>query len=600
MKKYFGLLLFSLLTEIHSELADNAPTVETKLGTIIGTIKDVNVFGTQTNVERYFGIPYAEPPIGELRFRKPVPKKPFTTPFKATKHGNVCLQVALLPMGDASLSEDCLFLNVYVPAVRKQDLAVMVFIHGGGFITGSSDPVISDTLAAHGEVIIVTINYRLSLWGFLTTEDKHAPGNYGLWDQHEAIRWVHNNIEAFGGDPTKVTIFGESAGGVSVVIQSLFEGNEGLFQRAIAQSGSITAPLVAKKEVKKDAEKLGKLVGCEELNSDALVKCLRNVPGNTLNETLNDFNNGLMDFPSPFVLVVDGEFIKEDYNQLLNGDSEKSAKGRSFFSSIDFLSGVDVEEGCMMMTAFLGTPDLDNFEPNRTFYEETLIPKMVKFSIGGDAPVVINDLTAHEYTDWSDPDDMDKRRHKFAAMCADLLFTVTLAETIAQHERLANGRKGTYMYVVDVSPSSHLLPTPSWCTKATHGDELQYVFFEESLEVWKLLGREDYKPMEWERDVAKYMINMWTNFAKTGNPNKPRPVQMFWPSYTKDAQQYLHISRDMTSDSVRSHIFTRELNFWKKVVPAVKRAVDDLRKDDQSATVTKGSGYCEKDGGCEP
>ena len=84
------------------------------------------------------------------------------------------------------------------------------------------------------------------------------------------------------------------------------------------------------------------------------------------------------------------------------------------------------------------------------------------------------------------------------------------------------------------------------------------------------------------------------------NPNKPRPVQMFWPSYTKDAQQYLHISRDMTSDSVRSHIFTRELNFWKKVVPAVKRAVDDLRKDDQSATVTKGSGYCEKDGGCEP
>ena len=175
--------------------ADTA-VVNTKLGTIIGTQQDINVFGRDVKIARYLGIPYAEAPVGDLRFRKPVPKQSLRSPFNATKHGDNCLQMDLLALfKESDSSEDCLFLNVYVPVDRlREDLAVMIWLHGGGFVSGASDPFVSDNLAAHGNVIVVTLNYRLSLWGFLSTGDEHAAGNYGLWDQHIAIKWVHDNI----------------------------------------------------------------------------------------------------------------------------------------------------------------------------------------------------------------------------------------------------------------------------------------------------------------------------------------------------------------------------------------------------------------------
>ena len=118
---------------------------------------------------------------------------------------------------NVSYGEDCLTLNVYVPVANSVDgyddnIPVMVFIHGGGFMCDSALPYVSDVLSAYGNVIVVTFNYRLSIWGFLSTEDVNARGNYGLWDQHLAIKWVHDNIESFGGDPKRITIFGESAG----------------------------------------------------------------------------------------------------------------------------------------------------------------------------------------------------------------------------------------------------------------------------------------------------------------------------------------------------------------------------------------------------
>ncbi|MEW8563416.1 MAG: carboxylesterase family protein, partial [Candidatus Thiodiazotropha sp.] len=240
--------------------ATNAPSVETRLGKIVGTTKEVDVFGKKMTVDKYHGIPYAEPPVGDLRFKKPVPKESLPSPFQATKHGSICYQINLFPgLDNLTRSEDCLFLNIYAPSKRKEPLAVMVWIHGGGFMCGASDLSISDTLASYGDVIIVTVNYRLTVWGFLSTGDANAPGNIGFWDQHLAIKWVHDNIQAFGGDPNRVTIFGESAGGMSVTYQSLYSGNKDLFQRVIAQSGTLWA--TAAKDTMKDAKRLGELVG---------------------------------------------------------------------------------------------------------------------------------------------------------------------------------------------------------------------------------------------------------------------------------------------------------------------------------------------------
>ena len=195
MTMTLSLPLWFLVCVLHGVEADGsvkAPVVKTSTGEIIRTTKEVHVFGKHITVNQFFGIPYAEAPVGELRFQKPVPKKPFTSPFQATEHRKACLQLLMLSMSDAKekvipAGEDCLTLNVYVPAENSGSKTVMVWIHGGGFFCGASNPYIADTLAAYGDVIVVTINYRVSIWGFLSTGDTHASGNYGLWDQHLAI-----------------------------------------------------------------------------------------------------------------------------------------------------------------------------------------------------------------------------------------------------------------------------------------------------------------------------------------------------------------------------------------------------------------------------
>ena len=346
--KWIAVLLLYMKYASYGDV-NAAPTVGTKLGTIVGSVKEVDVFGKQMKVHRFHGIPYAEPPVGELRFQKPVPKKSLTSPYDASKHGNICYQVKMFPDEGMTYSEDCLNLNVYAPAERKQDLAVMVWIHGGGFSCGASNYYLSDTLAAYGDVIVVTINYRVTLWGFLSTSDENAPGNIGLWDQHLAIKWVHDNIKSFGGDPNKVTVFGESAGGMSTTYQSLYGGNKGLYQRAIAQSGSLWVTAI--KDPKKDALRLGKLVGCEQTESGPLVQCLQSLSADILDETMNNYTNGLFSVPVPFLPSIDGEFFKEHPRNLLLSEND----GRSFFSEIDFMSGLCGEEGVAMLSPFTGT-----------------------------------------------------------------------------------------------------------------------------------------------------------------------------------------------------------------------------------------------------
>ena len=168
--KLLGVFFFLVFLQGIKSENPGAPTVKTKVGTIIGTTKEVNAYGRRMKVNRFFGIPYAEAPVDDLRFKKPVPKKPFVSPFKATQHGTVCLQMMLVAFADTTredilVGEDCLNLNIYVPARNQGNLAVMIWLHGGGFFCGASDPYISDTLSAHGNVIVVTFNYRLSIWG---------------------------------------------------------------------------------------------------------------------------------------------------------------------------------------------------------------------------------------------------------------------------------------------------------------------------------------------------------------------------------------------------------------------------------------------------
>src|ERR1700722_19231247 len=203
-------------------------------------------------VRAFLGIPYAAPPVGELRWKPPAPPAKWSGVRAATEFGAACMQgrpYSDMVFRDPGISEDCLSLNVWTPAKNpKANLPVMVWIHGGGFMAGaSSEPRQDGGVLARQGVVVVSMNYRLGIFGFLALpdlaaeSDKKAAGNYGLLDQVAALEWVKRNIAAFGGDPDNVTIFGESAGSFSVSALMASPVAKGLFQRAIGESGGAFA-----------------------------------------------------------------------------------------------------------------------------------------------------------------------------------------------------------------------------------------------------------------------------------------------------------------------------------------------------------------------
>jgi para-nitrobenzyl esterase len=219
----------------------------------VATDKGVVVGSAVGDIASFLGIPYAAPPTGDLRFRAPQPHAAWGVPLAATAYGSPCPQSARL--GSPSLNEDCLFLNVWAPLLPGARKPVMVFIHGGSFNAGNGGQVPGGPdysgadIARQADVVVVTINYRLSILGYLTApaldaeNPQHVSGNYGLQDQQAALAWVKRNIARFGGDPGDVTLFGESAGGISVLYQLVSPGAAGLFQRAIIESSDDGASL---------------------------------------------------------------------------------------------------------------------------------------------------------------------------------------------------------------------------------------------------------------------------------------------------------------------------------------------------------------------
>ncbi|XP_059225884.1 juvenile hormone esterase, partial [Stomoxys calcitrans] len=203
----------------------------------------------RTDFEAFMGIPFAKPPVGELRFSHPQPYPQWTDILNATQHKEDCIQKsALVANSKITGSEDCLYLNVYRPIVgdnKHLKLPVMVFIHGGAWLSGTHNPLFlgPEYFMDTEEVVLVTISYRLGIFGFLSTNDNVVPGNFGMKDQTLALRWIQQNIADFGGDPQQVTIFGQSAGAGSTHMHMLSKHSEGLFQAAISISGLATLPI---------------------------------------------------------------------------------------------------------------------------------------------------------------------------------------------------------------------------------------------------------------------------------------------------------------------------------------------------------------------
>lgn len=349
--------IFLLCVCTFNVVLSSDPEVETISGRVRGFAQTSY---SNKIVNTYLGIPFAEPPINDLRFKRPQPVENWTETLECKTLPNCCPQTKFTTfVGTAgeigeetwnyntNISEDCLYLNIWAPNVTAgSKLTTLVWIYGGGYIYGSSTLDIYNAayLAAFGNVIIASMNYRLGPFGFLYMGNNGAPGNAGLMDQVVALKWIYDNIERFGGSKDSITIFGESAGAASVTYLMASELSRNYFQRAIIQSASFLSswsyqiPEIATQYAKQLAEK----VKCGGGSNDDILRCLKKVSENEL--TLKQWELNMTHIQWPFVPTLDNYLIYKSPSEILKTDS---------FQNKDLMFGFNRDEGSFFLLYFI-------------------------------------------------------------------------------------------------------------------------------------------------------------------------------------------------------------------------------------------------------
>ena len=493
--------------------------VQTPLGPIRG-LQTTDQNSGQT-VYEFRGIKYAKAPTGERRFKKPEAVDPWTEEYDATTFGPACSQLTtpLLPDGSDIQSEDCLFLNLYVPRTLKPGAkhSVMVWIHGGGFLMGNGHYYRGTRLSAAGDVIVVTINYRLGVFGFLTLFHPAARGNYGLWDQTMALEWVHDNIFSFGGNPESVTIFGESAGGMSVSFQAVRAANEGLFQRVIAQSGAVATNMIIKRKVLPSIISQLEKTNCSSSDMHKFVECLRKVSVDDLLQATSYYGN----MPKDKVVIellysvsFDNDFFEEHPLSVLTKPDCDEAK---FFKSLDFMTGICSQEGSLVYVSIM--PDVqEHYGFNVTegipanVLCDAFIKPYVERNYDGDEHILNAMCKFYTASDGS----KDTQSNLAADFYGDMTFTAAQAHMLDFHSTLGRGR--TYQYQLSKASPKPFLPPPSWFKGTGHADDLLFLFFDEFAEKGgpQEAMQGDVKFSDSDKLTMDRMTAMWTSFAKYG------------------------------------------------------------------------------------
>lgn len=493
--------------------ADGAAAVS---GIQQGTLIQLDVGDVQGDTDgatrRFRGIPFAEPPVGELRFAAPMPAQPWEGTLEALEYASGCPQLSSLS-GEASEDEDCLYLNVWTPEpAPAEPLPVMFWLHGGGNRTGSASAPVplglggpfydGRLLAEEQNVVVVSTNYRLGVLGFfaqaaLTAEG--TAGNQGLRDQQVAMRWVADHIEAFGGDPDNVTIFGESAGAFNVCYHQLAPSSQGLFQRAISQSGGCTDTARTLADAEADVGAFVAAAGCADA-ADVL-QCLRAVDVPTM---LALADEGL----APFTPIVDGDLLPDAPATLFASASD---------SLVPYMLGSNADEGTLFL---IGAPPIDSEEAYMMALEERY---------GDNAAAVAAQYPA---ADFDSPGDA------FARATGDERLVCETRQTA-----IAAADAGAQVYLYNFARPIALPGLMQ--LGATHGAEIAYVF-----------GTVE-PPSDGDAALAAAMRGYWARFAATGDPNGGDAPT--WPLYAPAMDQRLNLDTEISLvDDFRSE----ECTFW--------------------------------------
>ncbi|XP_015680989.1 cholinesterase [Protobothrops mucrosquamatus] len=519
--------LLLLLFPLASSSASNGDTV---VITSSGPIKGKQFLAGLGSVTAFLGIPYAEPPVGKLRLQKPLPHQPWNQTLETTSFGNSCPQFIFAGEPEAEiwspktpLSEDCLSLNIWVPHPQPSSLVpILIWIHGGGYLGGTSsvDVFNGASLAAIENVIVVTINYRLGALGFLYLPPA-APGNLGLWDQQLALKWIKENAAAFGGDPSRVTIVGQSVGGASVNFHLLAPKSQDLFAQAVIQSGAASAFWAwrSPEEAKRLSLEFVHLLGCSEGNNVDVRHCLqtKNISEFIEHEISLYHKLGfLLNFP--FKPTVDEDFLLGDPEKLMEEGQiqvkpiligKTSDEGGSFVPYVFS----DINENLINQEQLLKGIRL--LVPNTT--EDFVQTIALRFSEGNQGPAQYRSALSHFFADW--------------------VIACPLIE-VARNFRKAGSP--VYAYLFSHCPSGSVWP--EWIG-ASHGAEIPYIFgtLESVLPV-----NQTYT--EAEARLSRKMMQYWAEFARTGNPSGLVATEAEWALYNATEQNFFLLNTESSKE----------------------------------------------------
>lgn len=456
----------------------------------------------QDGIRVFLGIPFAASPVGDLRWKPPAPVQPWEGVKEANEYSATCPQAMKASAASLScspalnMSENCLYLNVWTPAKSADEkLPVMVFFYGGGFtsVAGSMPAYNGTTLAKKG-VIVVTPNYRIGALGFLAhpqldAESPHnASGNYGILDQQAALLWVKDNIEAFGGDPSRVTIFGQSAGAESTLVHLASPESRGLYQQAIVESGPFWAhgAIINATHSKADAETFGiwyaRSLGYS--GPDAIAQMRKLDPATLINATPSSPSSFWSTHTVMFEPNVDGWILPDTLDETFLLHKE---------NPVPLIIGNNANDGTTLAAnANMTVKEYEAFLESR---------------FGGDSGTVFSRYPANSTAEV---------QLRLAQIMTDYDFTDAV--------KFAAGSMG------DISPDTYVYRysyiIPGQPEGAFHGSETILLF-----------GVPGFST---DPAVAENIVDLWTRFAKTGNPNGGMNVT--WPNYTREAGRYLDIN----------------------------------------------------------
>jgi para-nitrobenzyl esterase len=514
---------------IDAQARPNAdPTlVATDKGVVRGAIRD--------GVREFKGIPYAAAPTGQLRWRLPQPAGRWTGVLDASQYRSACPQVSRYGLTEASADEDCLHLNVTVPYAGSDDLkrkrAVIVWIHGGAFVGGSSALYPLAHLAKSGDVVMVSLNYRLGVFGFMAHPGfgRAHNGGYGLEDQRAALRWVKRNIARFGGDPDNVTLAGESAGAASVCMHVLAPNEtRGLFHKAIIQSAGCVTPLPSVADGEKVGVKIAKLAGCDGKNASA---CLRKKP---VADLLDAASKAQAESILLFMPVIGARTVP------LAGAKAIPA-GR--FAQVPVLNGGTRDE-LRLYVAY-------DVQAGNAVTNDNYAAKLAA-DYGDNAAAVATQYPASNY---SSP------ASALGTVWSDFRADVGINNCIyLQTAKLLRKRVPVYESVFGDRAAPAVTPDPGFEMGAVHSSELPYIFphFSNTTK----LDTPDLAPAS--QKIADAMVGYWTSFAKTGKPTAAGAPT--WPSFTADDKAMNLTPGDLgLFDAGAAH----KCGFWKSLYPTI-------------------------------